>query len=389
MENKKWRIEGRRWGVWIIIILTIVLFSSCKQKDKVEEWSVVSIPDFLNVDTEYPQKGWEDLLSCFLDSVKAENPDFVLVPGDMVMGRWDRGDSSVTYYADIYYPHWKARMEAHGLGFYVAVGDHELGDNPWRPDKAALVPEFKRAFQKHFNIPGNGPANMLGTTYYFTHKNCLFISVDVFEPDSTEGYAAKVSGKQIRWLENVFEKHKDIRHKVVMGHVPVITPVRKLTSSCITLREGKNSDFWKTLKRYDADLYLCGEVHDVTSHADSSIVQVAHGGLFGYNERVSYMVINFSENKIDLKIKELDITAEGEKMWQVGTNRPHEIIRIQEASKGFRRTGAMSIEKSGMEKKFTRMTGIFHPDSNTPGKIAEDQEKNNEYTWKRFNFRMK
>jgi 3',5'-cyclic AMP phosphodiesterase CpdA len=53
-------------------------------------WTFVSMPDFLNVDTTYPQPAWEDALDYVLKAVKAENPDFVLVAGDLVMGRWSR-----------------------------------------------------------------------------------------------------------------------------------------------------------------------------------------------------------------------------------------------------------------------------------------------------------
>ena len=53
-----------------------------------ESWRFVSMPDFLNVDTDHPQDGWEDAVSYILQSVKAEKPDFLLVPGDLVMGEW-------------------------------------------------------------------------------------------------------------------------------------------------------------------------------------------------------------------------------------------------------------------------------------------------------------
>ena len=34
----------------------------------------VSIPDFLNFDIEYPQKGWEDALGFIVNSMKKEDP---------------------------------------------------------------------------------------------------------------------------------------------------------------------------------------------------------------------------------------------------------------------------------------------------------------------------
>ena len=84
-------------------------------------WRFVSMPDFLNVDTDYPQVGWEDSLSYILKSVKAENPDFLVVPGDLVMGEWHNrakeGDAieKIQHFADRYYPAWKQRLKAHDL----------------------------------------------------------------------------------------------------------------------------------------------------------------------------------------------------------------------------------------------------------------------------------
>jgi len=54
-----------------------------------QSWTFVSIPDFLNVHCDFPQKGWEDALSYILESVKREDPDYVVVAGHLVMGHWD------------------------------------------------------------------------------------------------------------------------------------------------------------------------------------------------------------------------------------------------------------------------------------------------------------
>ena len=64
-------------------------------------WRFVSIPDFVNVDLAYPQPGWEDALDYVLKAIKAENPEFVLVAGDLVMGHWPDKESIETF-AGIY-----------------------------------------------------------------------------------------------------------------------------------------------------------------------------------------------------------------------------------------------------------------------------------------------
>ena len=78
----------------VVIFVEMTAFNPCfgQPPDKSKElWKFVSIPDFLNVDVKYPEPKWDDALDYVLNCVKAENPDFVLVAGDMVMGRWWRG----------------------------------------------------------------------------------------------------------------------------------------------------------------------------------------------------------------------------------------------------------------------------------------------------------
>ena len=67
-------------------------------------WTFVSIPDFLNFDIEYPQKGWEDALGFIVDSMKRENPAFAMVAGDLVMGHWGTNKKEIDQWADKYYP---------------------------------------------------------------------------------------------------------------------------------------------------------------------------------------------------------------------------------------------------------------------------------------------
>ena len=73
-------------------------FVRVAEQEQVDAWTFVSMPDFLNVDTTYPQPGWEETLDYVLKAVKAENRDFLLVAGDLVMGRW-WGEEKIEKYA--------------------------------------------------------------------------------------------------------------------------------------------------------------------------------------------------------------------------------------------------------------------------------------------------
>ena len=328
------------------------------------------MPDFLNVDTMYPQTEWEETLDYVLKSVKAENPDFLLVAGDLLMGRW-REAELLEKYAPVYYPAWIERMEAHGLKYYTAIGDHEIGDNPWPPERAILVPRFKEMFRNYMQMPLNGPDNMKGTAFYFVHKKVLFVSVDVFEKGKGEqgDIVARVSGEQLEWLENTFLENTRVEHVIVMGHTPVLGPVRKENSSGLMLEEGRRSPFWQLMATHHVDLYLCGEVHAITCIENDGVQQIAHSGLFGYNPKVNYLVAEMTPDRITLTLKELDIQCEGEKLWQVGKNRPKErIVLTNEIRKrGYINVGSMILDKSSGKKTMSHKTGCFDEKDN-PGR---------------------
>ncbi len=322
-------------------------------EEESKEWTFVSVPDFLNRDTLYPQEGFEDALTYFLQAVKAENPDFVLVAGDIVNGRWptlmEPTAEAIVEKAEIFYPAWKARMEANGLKYYVAIGDHEIGDDPWPDEKAELVPIFEREFVKHLQMPLNGPEHMKGTAFSVFHKGTLFVSLNVFEPG--EGHmgemVADVSGEQLKWLDELLASHEDANHIVVMGHAPILGPVAQLNSGGIMLEKGRDSQLWKTLSSRGVDLYLCGEVHAITCTERDSVQQIAHGSLFGWNPTVNYLVGKVTERSIELELKEIDVTPNVVDGISLSVSMTPETLEA-----GFRSVGTMKILKTddGVEK---------------------------------------
>jgi len=363
----------------LIILLSCFLFQACRtNSEAAHEWTFVSMPDFLNVDCDYPEEGWEDALSYILGSVKEVNPDFLLVAGDLVMGEWDDPEwndrDTIAKYADRYYSAWKNRMDYHGLKYYTTIGDHEVGDNAWlTQQRLDAVRHYKREFAEHMGMPENGPDHMKGTAFWWKHKNVLFISVDVFEEGkSRQGLIrAGVTGKQLEWLKKVFEENSDVDHKIVVGHTPVLGPVRKWSSSALMLEEGRDSEFWQTMKVYDVDAYLCGEVHAITCTERDGIMQVAHGGLIGYNTRTNYMVVKVKKDKIDFELKEIEMLPHGEHLWQRKWNRPLENVTISEEAKtkGFYQVGTLTIDKSS-GKDFVSRNGYFLEKYETSDEIA-------------------
>ena len=71
--------------------------------------------DFFNFDVPNPWPGWDSAVDWFLGRVKSENPEFILIAGDLVNGHWWDGPKCVEQMAALYYPAWIGRMKTHGL----------------------------------------------------------------------------------------------------------------------------------------------------------------------------------------------------------------------------------------------------------------------------------
>ena len=355
--------------VLVIVSFWLVAGFSVFAKET-KAWSFVSIPDFLTFDIEYPQAGWEDALGFIMDSMQKENPAFVMVPGDLVMGHWGTQKEEINKWADKYYPGWMERFKDHGLKVYAALGDHEIRDNPWRGAQADAVPFYKDAFRRHLKMPLNGPDHMKGTAFYWLHENALFISVDVFEKGkSRQGViAAGVTGKQLVWFEQVLSKHRDqVDHIIVMGHTPILRPVRTFSSSGMLTEKGRDSEFWRVMVKYDVDLYLCGEVHAVTCTQRDGIQQIAHGGLIGRTTKPNYLLVTVRKDRLELNLKEIDLVNGKGRLWQRDKSKgPWDTITITPESKkrGFTSIGSISINKKLQLKQFDAPLGFFYENEN-------------------------
>ena len=100
-------------------------------------------------------------------------------------GRWGRDDSGAGVFGPVrterqrlaatrraaatYYPAWSERLAGHGLVPYPALGDHEIGDNPWRRPgdpwigfKRKNVPAFKQLFARELLTAGRRGATIRG-----------------------------------------------------------------------------------------------------------------------------------------------------------------------------------------------------------------------------------
>jgi hypothetical protein len=240
---------------------------------------------------------------------------------------------------------------------------------------------------------------MRGTAYWFLYEDTLFVALNVFEKGEGPlgGIVPQVTGEQLEWIESVIADNPGVKRIVTMGHTPVLGPVGwglphqeavsreesvgQAPPYSLTLAGGKDSPLWQTLKKHGADLYLCGEVPAVACTQSDGILQVAHGacgmgfqpmnhrqdadatGTHGQDARatVNYLVATVYPDRIDLELKEIEVTNEGGRLWQMGGARPAKTVRITEEArqKGFATIGTATLSTGEASPVLTNATGCF------------------------------
>jgi len=325
------------------------------------EYRFVSSPDFMNTDVAdlrasprwrpgMPNSwngSWAEAVDVVMDAFADERPEDVLVAGDLVNGHWGAKPSdvfgpvdtegerraAVRRAAEVYFPAWRRLFDERGLAVHPAVGDHEVGDNDWAGSeqndfKRRNLGLFKAEVSRNAIRAGSydsrppGPAN--GTAYATRlDPEVQLVTVDVFErtPDDV---VPRLDPQQLRWMDDVLADAQadGVDWIIVQGHVPVLRPVRQVSSSGLYYETGAARTFWDTLARHGVDLYLSGEVHDVTALQRQGVTQISHGGIFGhggYSGRggTSYLVGQVDGDTVDLVAKRFRVSERTtERLWQ-------------------------------------------------------------------------
>ncbi|MGH8968660.1 MAG: metallophosphoesterase family protein [Actinomycetes bacterium] len=351
-------------------------------------FTFVSMPDFFNADignvrglpraaglpagVNSVNRSWRRAMDVVLDGIQAEHPQAVLVAGDLVEGHWGEDVDgtgvfgpvgthaqklrAVTRAGNLYYRQWAARFARRGLTVYPAVGDHEIGDNPWHPGgfKYRAFPTYKQVWVKHFTRTAAGTPRYwrrpVGTPYADTAyavriANTLIVTIDVFARTG-DGVRATVTRGQRRWLNRLIPqaRRNGVKHVIVQGHTPVLGPVRQRNSSGLMLEGGASSPLWQLLKRHKVDLYLCGEVHDMTTRVNG-VVQVSHGGLLAHAD-ANYLLGRVYRDRIELELKEFKGGRDywQRRLWATTLKRPAARVTMV---RNPARVGTLVIDKSG------------------------------------------
>ena len=272
------------------LLLSLTLPGVCLSA---QSWTFVSVPDFQNNDigsladplSAFPgiptlpagfvaldpvwdscTADYDDAVDWIVSRLALEEPAFVTVAGDLVMGHWERStdgrfvfgplstdsqrQAAIGRAADYYYDLWTGRFDPARnthlaaaltalnqplvpMTVHAVVGDHELGDNNWAAGgaRSRMVPTYKQVFGRWFTQTPAGatsgaprytsrPVGTVyeDTAYAFRHQNVLTVVVDEFRQDDPavnlgsngsvlptvdNGLTGTTADDQLAWLDGV------------------------------------------------------------------------------------------------------------------------------------------------------------------------------------------
>ena len=376
-----------------------------------EPWTFVVIPDAMNNDVALDDPDWygDGLDGSFddgtyaawpfvLDAIAAEAPDFVLVPGDLFQGRWSLDaftDSQIEskissdpanfghlqglsgtgarkqhirWMADRFYPDWNRMWIDHGITrVYTIPGDHEFGDNDWnKAHDPEIVPTYREKYEQYRGTPAGAVPypGFGGRTFSLVHKNLTLVGVDVFDQNEGGNVSIGVGAPHLAFVRQALENSTSA-HKIAMAHTPIIPGVPTRSSSGLLLPGGTNSSLWQTFVAENVDMYLAGEVHDISMQQKDSILQMVCGSQPSNVAEFNYLVVTVHDDRLELELKLLNTTLEGPRS---NANDPYGVdpyllrmVKLTQAqfNTGFQTVGTMVIDKTGTSRTFHGRTGMF------------------------------
>ncbi len=321
-----------------LFIIGQIIVTACTPKE-FDSWRFINIPDYHNAEgfvnvwdtapegyTSLREKRIEDQTLLFRQMKERYGGELITMPGDCNGGHWYRENYLERFRSHPDYANYdtkqvileSSRLCYTGLqkiirdggydNFLMAVGDHELGDNPWRKGSEVVnqLDAFRQGFANAFTLDehgnsfftkkiGNALPRPVGTIYEHTsnavqYKNVLFVTLDMFRFDDKdkvlgdEGVVnGDIEGGHLEWFESVLEEAQhisSIKHIVVQSHLPIFYPVRKYASSGMLVDVNETEKILHILRKYKVDLYLAGEVHmnTVTKDPESDLIQLVARG---------------------------------------------------------------------------------------------------------------
>ena len=382
-----------------------------------------------NIRLDSSNKYYRRSLNNILNGVQREfNPKIdklpwhTIIPGDLVQGHWGvdyektgifgrvryqgpnqtkaerrkiQTDQKKAIFraGSLYYGAAKARFTSRGLKLFVAVGDHEVGDNDMERRKGGIqrlrwnnyenyLDVFSRIMLKNkkskhlFTNRPKGESNDVAYATMLSH-NVKLITLNPFKK-TPKNVVAELDDKQMDWLEKELDDHR-ARWKIVQLHTPIIGPVRHKYSSRMMYENGRKSRLWGVLSGKiggnKADLVLPGEVHNISSQIKDGLTQATTGGLFTTGD-TNYVTMTTKGKNLHLEVKDFKgcatvipehmrsrVTIGDRKLWQTNRKAYAPEWQVEYNSPVAYTVGKMTLRKrsAGNGSRVTLRRGLFRP----------------------------
>ncbi len=199
-----------------------------------------------------------------------------------------------------------------------------------------------------------------GTAYAFRPApDVQVVAIDAFDiaPDRAR---LQVDRQQLRWLVRVLRSAQEdgVRWTIVQGHLPILEPVRSRGSSELHYPGGARSRLWQVFRKYGVDVYLCGEVHDVTATSQDGILQLAHGGAFQFG-LTTYALLDVHDDRLDVTLRDYAVrirdARDHSRLWETVRSGLKKWVRVGREPVTI---GTLTLDATGA---VTRRSGILLP----------------------------
>ncbi|QKG79872.1 metallophosphoesterase [Tenuifilum thalassicum] len=249
--------------------------------------------------------GSSDIIVEMIPFMIADSIDLVLLPGDIVEGGLACSESELRAellnWQKIFEPLYSA-----GIGVFPLRGNHE-------DDARNNLRAWNSIFTGSYGLPQNGPEGETNLTYSFTHKNALFIGLDVY---------ANIHTVNQNWLDEQLEINTQ-PHIFVFGHEAAF---KVFHSDCLDDSVELRNAFWQNLANAGVKVYFCGHDHfldvalvdDGDGNPNNDLYQylVGTGGgwlmsKYNYNGRNSYFNLSQQCHEMAYGYALVEISGDG------------------------------------------------------------------------------
>ncbi|MDN5000081.1 metallophosphoesterase family protein [Bradyrhizobium sp. GCM10027634] len=188
-------------------------------------------------------------------------PEFIVFPGDEIIGLTPDEDALRAQWR-YWFEMEMAWLDRATIPMWHTTGNHTTYD---------VMSET--VFRAVLDLPDNGPPGQSGLSYFVRRGDLLMVFVNtLWSGLGGEGHV------EIGWLEATLKAHRDVRHKLVIGHHPVF-PVNGF-SGAYQREIGPEyaGPFWNILVNENVLAYVCSHILAFDVQAHSGVLQICTAG---------------------------------------------------------------------------------------------------------------